>query len=53
MSSSSEKEIDLHMGHMSTLWRGHLPSCQSTSDLHTIIMLYANQTRIIDVNVDY
>ena len=35
MSSSSELEIDLHMGHMLTSWSGHLASCQSNFDLRT------------------
>ena len=47
MSSSSEKEIDLHMSHMSTSWSGHLDSCQSNSDLRTSNLLYANQIKII------
>ena len=47
MYSSSEPEIDLHMGHMSTSWSGHLTSCQTSSDLRTSNMLYANQIKII------
>ena len=43
MLSSSEEEIDLHMGHMLTSLSGHLAICQSHSDLHTSSMLYANQ----------
>ena len=51
--SSSEKEIDLRMGHMSTSWSEHLASCQSPSDLHASNMLYANQIKTIDVNLNY
>ena len=47
MSSSSEKEIDFHMGHMSTFWSGDLVSCQSPSDPRTSNILYANQIKII------
>ena len=43
MYSSSEPEIDLHMGHMSSSWSGHLTSCQTSSDLRTSNMLYENQ----------
>ena len=51
--SSSEQEIDLHMGHMSTSWSEHLASCQFPSDLRTSNMLYANQIKTIDVNLHY
>ena len=30
MSSSSEWEIDLHTGHMSTFWSGHYLQCNQT-----------------------
>ena len=53
MSSSSEQDLDLCMSQMSTLWSGHLASCQSNSDLRTSNMLYANQIKIIDVNLNY
>ena len=43
MSSSSEQEIDLHMGHRLTFWSGHSASCQSHSDLRMSNMFYANQ----------
>ena len=51
MSSSSEPEKDLHMGHGSTFWSGHLASCQSNSDLRTSNMLYANRIKIWDVDL--
>ena len=51
MSSSSKKEIYLHMGNIPTSWSGDLAGCQSTPDLHNSNMLYANQTKIIDVNL--
>ena len=47
MLSSSKQEIDLHVEHMSTIWSGHLTSCQSLSDLLTSNMFYANQIKII------
>ena len=43
MSSSSEEDIGLHMGHVLTFLSGHLASCQSHSDLRTSNLLYANQ----------
>ena len=51
--SSSKQEIDLHIGHMSTSWSGHLASYQSYSDLCTSNMLYAKHFKIIDFNLNY
>ena len=45
MLSSSEKEIDLNMGHMLTFLSGHLASCQSPSDLRTIVTCFM-QTKL-------
>ena len=47
-----KEEIDLHIGHISTSWRRHLASCQSNSDLRTSNMLYANQPKISNVNLN-
>ena len=53
MSSSSEQDLDLCMGHISTLWSGHIDGCQFNSDLRTSNMSYTNQIKIIDVNLNY